>query len=183
MSDKPIEAMFQLPMFTVADFRVRTYQLPESVRAWMESDQDSSLNSIELLQKFSRNGLLLRMSLDFSVPMVGETSQSFLGDLPESFQKFLRRVGEMQEPQEGRSTMSPIAFSIRSISEWPSAAAVCSLSDILETGVPPKYFLSPKAARGILSRAERRGKALPEHLKAALENAAIPTQATGTVGD
>jgi hypothetical protein len=53
--------------------------------------------------------------------------------------------------------------------EWPSAAAVCSLSDILETGdVPPRYFLSAKACRGILRRSERRGKTLPGQLQAAL---------------
>lgn len=53
---------------------------------------------------------------------------------------------------------------------WPNAANVCSLSSTLETGdVPPRYFLSAKACAGIISRAERRGKALPEELLAALE--------------
>ena len=47
---------------------------------------------------------------------------------------------------------------------------VCSLSDILQTGdVPPRYFLSAKACRGILRRAEKRGKELPSQLQAALE--------------
>jgi hypothetical protein len=47
-------------------------------------------------------------------------------------------------------------------------ASVCSLSSILEANVPPKYFLSPTACKGILRRAEKRGKELPEQLKAAL---------------
>ena len=53
--------------------------------------------------------------------------------------------------------------------EWPSDAAVCSLSDTLETGtVPQRYFLSATACRGILRRAEKRGKELPQTLKEAL---------------
>ena len=57
-----------------------------------------------------------------------------------------------------------------SSSVWPNDASVCSLSSTLETGdVPPRFFLSAKACAGIISRAERRGKALPEELLAALE--------------
>ena len=52
-----------------------------------------------------------------------------------------------------------------------SAGGVCSLSDILETGdVPQRFYLSPKACAGILRRAEKRGKALPEMLRRALES-------------
>jgi hypothetical protein len=54
-------------------------------------------------------------------------------------------------------------------SEWPNAAAVCLLSDTLETGVvPQRFFLSAKACAGILRRAEKRGKMLPVALEAAL---------------
>ncbi len=50
-----------------------------------------------------------------------------------------------------------------------SAAVVCSLSDILETGdVPQRYYLTAKACQGILRRAEKRGKELPPMLKTAL---------------
>jgi hypothetical protein len=54
-------------------------------------------------------------------------------------------------------------------SEWHSAAAVCSLSDTLETGdLPQRFFLSATACQGILRRAEKRGKQLPEQLRQAL---------------
>jgi hypothetical protein len=54
--------------------------------------------------------------------------------------------------------------------------AVCSLSDILETGdVPQRFFLTAKACQGILRRAEKRGKKLPEALNAALKAVASPT--------
>ena len=59
------------------------------------------------------------------------------------------------------------------ISEWPNDAAVCSLSDILEAGeVPRRFFLSARACKGILRRAAKRGKALPERLAEALKAAA-----------
>jgi hypothetical protein len=61
------------------------------------------------------------------------------------------------------------------ISEWPSDAAVCSLSDILEESPDRKYLLSPKAARGILRRAEARGRELPPSLLTALEAVARTT--------
>tara|TARA_R110002110_G_scaffold36469_1_gene121629 strand:+ start:5183 stop:5425 length:243 start_codon:yes stop_codon:yes gene_type:complete len=55
-------------------------------------------------------------------------------------------------------------------SDWPSDGAACSLSRILEDGnVPPRYYLSAKACRGILRRAANRGKTLPDRLRAALE--------------
>jgi hypothetical protein len=61
-------------------------------------------------------------------------------------------------------------------SEWnhtlvpfPNDDAVCSLSDVLETGdVPRRYYLSAKACAGILRRAEKREKELPPALAAAL---------------
>ena len=51
-----------------------------------------------------------------------------------------------------------------------------SLLDILEIGaVPRKYYLSPMACRGILRRAAKRGKALPERLRVVLEQIANPS--------
>jgi DNA (cytosine-5)-methyltransferase 1 len=56
------------------------------------------------------------------------------------------------------------------------------LSDILETGdVPQRFFLSATACKGILRRAERRGKKLPEVLRVALTaQAGMATGATGS---
>lgn len=52
--------------------------------------------------------------------------------------------------------------------ESPNAAVESRLSQILEEAPPTKYYLSPAACLGILRRAERRGKDLPEQLKLAL---------------
>ena len=60
---------------------------------------------------------------------------------------------------------------------------VSSLSDILETGdIPPRYYLSPTACRGVLRRAASRGRELPEVLRQALEaqagkSSSIPSSA------
>lgn len=59
-------------------------------------------------------------------------------------------------------------FSTHSFGESPSAAVESHLSQILEAEPHPKYCLSAKACQGILNRAARRGKDLPEALKAAL---------------
>lgn len=59
---------------------------------------------------------------------------------------------------------------------FPNDAGVCSLSDILEIGdVPQRFYLTAKACAGILRRAEKRGKELPEVLSAALKAVASQT--------
>lgn len=66
-------------------------------------------------------------------------------------------------------------------SEWTdtlvpfrSDDAVCSLSDILESGdIPQKYYLSRDACTGILRRAAKRGKKLPAVLEEALRRQAF----------
>jgi hypothetical protein len=64
---------------------------------------------------------------------------------------------------------SPTECLTLNTSEFHSAAVASSLSDILETGdVPQRFYLSETACQGILRRAEKRGKELPEGLKAAL---------------
>jgi hypothetical protein len=64
---------------------------------------------------------------------------------------------------------SPTEFWTLSISEYPSDGVASSLLDILETGeLPQRYYLSATACRGILRRAERRGKEVPGALKSAL---------------
>lgn len=54
------------------------------------------------------------------------------------------------------------------IGERPREENVSLLSWILEDNVPQKYYLSARACQGILTRASRRGKPLPDILKQAL---------------
>ena len=59
-------------------------------------------------------------------------------------------------------------LSMLNFGECPSVAVESRLSWILEDNVPEKYYLSARACQGILTRASRRGKALPEILRVAL---------------
>ena len=63
-------------------------------------------------------------------------------------------------------------FSMRNTGESPNEENASTLSQILEVNVPEKYYLSPRACQGILYRALRRGKELPEVLRIALERQA-----------
>lgn len=58
--------------------------------------------------------------------------------------------------------------SMLNIGECPNVVKESRLSWILEDNVPQKYYLSARACQGILVRASRRGKPLPELLKQAL---------------
>ena len=78
----------------------------------------------------------------------------------------------------------PIESLTLSTSVWPSDARVCSLLQILETGdVPQQYFLTARACRGILRRAEKRGKELPTQLLHALQAVAGASNALETPED
>jgi hypothetical protein len=91
------------------------------------------------------------------------TGTSTLGSTPQSGLVSVWLQDQKDAWLGGSSTLN--------ISDWPSDASVCSLSSILETGpIPSKYYLSAKACAGILRRAEKRGKALPELLRLALES-------------
>ena len=60
-------------------------------------------------------------------------------------------------------------FTMHSFGESPREENASRLSQILEVSPHPKYSLSAKACQGILNRAAKRGKALPEVLRQALE--------------
>lgn len=66
----------------------------------------------------------------------------------------------LTDTQQGISSLN--------VSEEPNVPVDTKLSQILEENPDPKYNLTPKACAGILRRAERRGKQLPETLKAVL---------------
>ena len=140
------------------DSLVKTLVLQESARDWLESEAGFGTSSIAFLTRLARNGLSSR-----TCPVCYPATED--ETLPSSF---------------GGWSNSGMAcaggYLTLNTSEWPSAAAVCSLSDILEMDVPQKYYLSAKAAAGILRRAEKRGKELPEALAVALVNVAGTTE-------
>src|SRR5438093_5151921 len=68
------------------------------------------------------------------------------------------------------------------ISASPNDASGCSLLQVLKnaTTVPRRFSLSPRAARGILRRATKRGRTLPIALQQALEVLEMGTDKAGT---
>ena len=95
---------------------------------------------------------------------------------------YLKGDGPQKEWHMGTDGPLPTAFMMRNTSEfhkggngypllWTIKGTLpvrSCLTSILERSADPKYNLSAKACQGILNRAERRGKELPEILKAAL---------------
>ena len=142
---------------SAADSPARTLAWPDAARDWLASGADCGSSSIALLQTLSRDGLLSRTS-----PVCYPAIEDRI--LPPSFAGW-----------SNAGMASPGGFWTLSISEWPSAAAVCSLSAILETDVPPRFYLSAKACRGILRRAAQRKRALPTPLREALSAVATGT--------
>lgn len=67
--------------------------------------------------------------------------------------------------------------------ESPSAERESTLSQILDLNAPEKYSLSPRACQGILNRAARRGKELPDMLKDALMEVVSSCGETGADAD
>ena len=133
--------------------------LPASEPGWLTLEATSPLRSLGSLTDIDPGGWSGKMYPAFCHP----TEDGIL--VPSS--------GRWQNSGMG----SPIGFLTLSTSEWNHILApslnddgVCSLSDILETGVVPRrYFLSAKACLGILRRAAKRGKELPPPLRRALE--------------
>lgn len=81
---------------------------------------------------------------------------------------YLRRDGQPADASWETDGALLGEFSMHSFGECPRDAVESHLSQILEAEPHPKYCLSAKACQGILDRAARRGKDLPEALKAAL---------------
>lgn len=63
----------------------------------------------------------------------------------------------------------------------PSGVSVSRLSQILVPSPPRRYCLSGKACTGILNRAQRRGKKLPEKLRLALEGQILASSRSGGI--
>lgn len=141
-----------------ADSPAKTFRWLGDVLDWLDRVAGSGLSSAGYLESSVPGGFASKTSPVFYPATKGETCES----------------SPMRWGNWGMG--GPIGFLTLNGSEFPSGAGVCSLSDVLETGdVPPKYFLSPTACRGILRRAEKRGRELPIALLRALQQAAEST--------
>jgi hypothetical protein len=139
----------------------RTSAWPAGGPVFGASAAVSGLNSSGLCASCGHDGSPLKMFPD-SFPATGEpTSVSYYGGWSTS------------------GTAWPGGLWTHAGSESPRDAVACSLSAVLETRpVPRRYWLSARAAAGILRRAEKRGKTLPPRLLAALETLAATARTT-----
>ena len=133
------------------DSLAKTSRSLASVPGWPGNDQVCSGMQSLSRSMSKRDGSSWRMCPDFSTVMAEPTSPPF----------------SPRWPTQGMATASGECW-IRSSSESPNVAVECSLSQVLEHHTDPRYLLSAKAASGILRRATRRGKTLPQPLLEAL---------------
>tara|TARA_A100001515_G_scaffold142420_1_gene141193 strand:- start:338 stop:841 length:504 start_codon:yes stop_codon:yes gene_type:complete len=136
---------------SVVGSRVKISQLREIVEAWQENNHSFGINFIAYLKSCVPSIVWSKMSLVYSPPTKEGTWKLY------------------SKGWKTWATSGNTEYLTLNILESPNAAVESSLSDILETDVSPKYYLSAKACRGILRRAEKRGKDLPESLEIALQ--------------
>ena len=145
----------QMSMFSSEEPPANLSVSQDLEKDWQTRVATSCLRILPLLQSIAPSGWFGR-TCPASCPVTKDEI------LPASFEGW------------GNSGMgSPTEFLTLSISEFHSGAVACSLSDVLETGdVPQRFFLSVTACKGILRRAEMRGKTLPPALEHALQQVA-----------
>jgi hypothetical protein len=164
--------MSQLSMFSAEELPASHSASPVTEADWMMLVATSCSPLAVLLADIAPAGWSGRTCPASFRATRDETLEAFWRCSPDGLSKSLQADGNHSASfRAGRAdTASHGECLTLSISEWPSDAVVCSLSDILETGdVPPQYFLSERACAGILRRAEKRGKKLPRALQEALE--------------
>lgn len=117
-----------------------------------------------------------RTYLEHSAPTKAKISESY-SKKRQKWQKGVPAFLNLRKDSDGRNREPswemggalPGEYMMRSFGECPSEERESLLSQILEETPHQKYSLSPKACMGILRRAQRRGKELPQTLKKALE--------------
>lgn len=169
----------QISMFSSEEPRAKATASPGSAKDWMIRVATSCLPMLQLLADIGPRGWFGRTCPASFRTTRDEALERFWDCSLDSESKSQAKDGSLRDLSKATKahTASHGACLTLSLSEWtalpeqfPSDDGVCSLSDILETGdVPQQYYLSAKACRGILRRAEKRGKELPPQLAAALQ--------------
>ena len=140
--------------------------------------------TVEQLSMLDQDTWSGKTSPEHSAPTKEKTSESYSKKQRKSLTKmplFLdlrRESGQRQDAswQMGGALLGE--YSMHSFGESPKEGVESHLSQILEDNPHPKYCLSDRACQGILNRANRRGKVLPQILKEALEQVIARDQAS-----
>ena len=164
-------------MLLLLEAPAKTCQWPDDVMALLDSDRVFSSDAWSYVLRVKPLSFAGRTCLEFSAATTASTLPPSLKRLQASVLRSRRRAGAIPACASGRSTPLPGLCWTRNGEVWRNGGSVCSLSQVLEGGpVPTKYFLSPKAAAGILRRAAKRKRTLPAHLEAALTAVALAGQ-------
>lgn len=161
--------------------RVRISASREEELDWMETVARSRCDLLNLFLHYGPSGCCSRTSLACLAPFRTLRQTRFRrrtvwtlganGQLTTNISLTKEVISDTSWPRFQTSGIqtSPGRCWTLSISDWRNGASVCSLSQVLEAGeVPQRYYLTAKACKGILRRAEKRGKTLPEDLARAL---------------
>lgn len=127
-----------------------------------------------------------KTSQERSAQTTEKTSDASLRNWQESktpkLQYLSLRSGGVQELSNFLMVVSHGEPTMLNTSESPNAAVESHLSWILETSPNPKYNLSSLACQGILRRAQKRGKNLPELLEKVLTQQSVSKSDVAVVG-
>ena len=187
----------QMSMFSAEELHVSRSASPDFARDWLTQGGTSPSHILPLLQNIAPVGWFGKTCPAYCprypthLPIrVRRTSTWTVMTDPKTGKKYWSLTNTQQSKHmrfgvswpERRNSAITAGSSVLTLStskhrafpmQYLKGVSVCSLSDILETGdVPQRYFLTARACRGILRRAEKRGKALPSALHQALRSVA-----------
>lgn len=146
------------------------------------------------LARHVSGGLSGRMFRGFSLPETGGTSRPLSDNSQDGKCQCQPMDGATEESYRTNAVdmdwpTECLTLNIREFPDFPaqsrsadgafsSSDTVAGLTEVLWTGkIPLRYYLTEKACRGILQRAENRGKTLPDILRKALTEQAVMMEA------
>lgn len=145
---------------------VREIRKERTTASSLKSSAKSSSRMPLFLDLRTANGQTLGASWDRTGVSLGEFMTHSSSAFPKEENGFVSYAISMD------SQLQKFCLTLN-CSEKPREAIPSKLSDILVENPDPKYSLSQRACQGILNRADKRGKALPEELRKALERQAV----------
>lgn len=165
MLPKNYECEGQMSLFDLDSWYGKTYtelsvQTTEKTsEPSLKRPQKSRITMPLFLDLRKGNGPLADVSWEMDIRWLGEDMTLNTGECPNEGKEYVYSLIST----DGQHRRYFLNCGQKPMTERPS-----KLSQILETNPDPKYNLSAKACQGILNRAEKRGKKLPEQLETAL---------------